>query len=698
MAEADRVAQEVATLRETVRHHLHRYHVLDDPEIPDAEYDALFDRLAALEAAHPHLLTSDSPTQRVGAPPAEGFTPVVHELPMLSLDKCVSDDEFAEWEGRCRSRLSYEGDFEFACEPKVDGVAASLLYEDGVLTRAATRGDGQTGENITANARTIRAVPLKLRGNGFPRRLEVRGEIYMPLAAFHAFNEAAGAAGERPLVNPRNGAAGSLRQLDPALTATRPLSIFCYGVGLTAEWSPATQSEVLAQLKGWGLRVNDQAASAWGVGGCVDYFRRLLAERDRLGYEIDGVVVKVNEFALQGALGAVTRKPRWAIAFKYPAEEAATTVRAVDFQVGRTGAITPVAKLAPVFVGGVTVANATLHNMDEIRRLDLCIGDTVLVHRAGDVIPKITKVLIARRPADAAAVAKPTACPACHATIQEEEDEVVTRCPAGLTCPAQRKESLRHFASRLAMDIGGMGEKLIDQLVERGLVRDPADLHRLTGEDIAALPRMAEKSAANLLAALKASKSTTFARFIYALGIREVGESTARALANHFGGLKALGEATEEALAEVADVGPVVAARVRQFFADAHNRKVIEDLVALGVAWPAPERAGRAPLEGETWVLTGSLSGMTRNQAKARLVALGAKVAGAVSAKTTCVVAGEGAGGKLAEAERLGVKIIHEGALLDVFLEHHEAHPPTDNPGSSPVARRLRGDATEQTG
>ena len=686
MADGDGVASELATLRDElarlrgmVRDHLHRYHVLDDPEISDVEYDALFEELASLERRHPHLVTADSPTQRVGAPPAAGFTPVVHELPMLSLDKCASDQEFAEWEGRCRSRLSYEGDFEFACEPKIDGVAVSLLYEAGVLTRAATRGDGQTGEDITANVRTVRAVPLKLRGDGFPPRLEVRGEIYMPLADFRAFNERAAAAGERALVNPRNGAAGSLRQLDPKLTAARPLSIFCYSAGLRQGWSPTTQSEVLATLQRWGLPVNRSAASVQGVGGCLDYCRSLLAERDRLGYQIDGVVVKVNEFALQEALGAVTRKPRWAIAFKYPAEEATTTLRAVDFQVGRTGAITPVAKLEPVFVGGVTVSNATLHNMDEIERLDLRVGDAVLVHRAGDVIPQITKVILARRPEDAQTLAMPSTCPACDTAIERGEGEVVARCPAGLTCPAQRRQALRHFGSRLAMDIGGLGEKLIDQLVTRELVKDPSDLYRLTAENVAELERMAEKSAANLIAALDASKATTFARFIYALGIREVGESTAVSLANHFGTLAALREATEEALAEVPDVGPVVAARVGQFFAAAHNQRVVDELLALGVQWPAPEQAEAAPLSGETWVLTGALAGMTRNAAKARLVALGAKVAGSVSANTTRVVAGDGAGSKLAEAKRLGVTVIDEEELLDA-LQKHETHGGADSP------------------
>ena len=667
------VAGEIAALRETVRHHLHRYHVLDSPEIPDGEYDALFGRLVELEQQRPDLVTPDSPTQRVGAAPAAGFAPVVHELPMLSLDKCDAEQQLAEWEGRCRVRLDYEGDFEFACEPKIDGVAISLIYDDGKLTRAATRGDGQTGEDITLNARTVRAVPLRLFGSGFPPRLEVRGEIYMPLADFRRFNERAAAAGAKPLVNPRNGAAGSLRQLDPKLTATRPLSLFCYGAGLREGWTPATHSAVLAAFRGWGLKVSELAATVRGIDGCLNYVRQLLKLRETLNYEIDGVVVKVNAFALQEALGAVTRKPRWAIAFKYPAEEAATALRAVSFQVGRTGAITPVARLEPVFVGGATVTNATLHNMDEIERLDLRIGDSVIVHRAGDVIPQITQVIAARRPQGAAPIALPRHCPACGADIERPEGEAVARCPAGLTCPAQRKESLRHFASRRAMDIEGLGEKLVDLLVEKALVQDPSGLYRLTQETIEALPRMGAKSARNLLEALEGSKHTTFARFIYALGIREVGETTAASLAQHYLELDALRDACEASLAEVADVGPVVAARVRQFFADEHNRRVLDGLIEQGVRWDMPVRPTRLPLAGETWVLTGTLTRMTRNEARARLVSLGAKVAGSVSAKTTKVVAGDAAGSKLERAKELGLSVIDEGAFLDVLQKNEAA-------------------------
>lgn len=675
MDERERSAAEIAALRERIRYHLHRYHVLDDPELADGEYDALFDRLVALEEAYPEFVVADSPTQRVGAEPLPAFDSVAHELPMLSLDKCLSEDEFAEWEARCRARVDYEGDFEFTCEPKIDGVAVSLIYEDGVLVRGATRGDGQTGEDITANVRTVSAVPLRLLGSGYPARLEVRGEVYMPTAGFHAFNEAAAAAGERTLVNPRNAAAGSLRQLDPKLTASRPLSLFCYSAGLRDGWQPATHWSVLTAFGEWGLRINPRAARTTGLAECLDYFRGLLEDRDELGYEIDGVVVKVNDFALQDALGSVTRKPRWAIAFKYPSEEATTVLRGVDFQVGRTGAITPVAKLEPVFVGGVTVSNATLHNMDEVARLDLRVGDTVLVHRAGDVIPQVMKVIESRRPDDVdemPRIAMPERCPACGAGIERPEGEVVARCPAGLTCPAQRRERLRHFASRVAMDIDGMGEKLVDQLVTKDLVRDPSDFYRLTREQVESLERMGPKSADNLVRAVDASRSTTLARFIFALGIREVGETTAESLASHFGDLDALRDATPESLAEVADVGPVVAARVHEFFADEHNRGVVDDLVARDVRWPVPERRVSTPLAGETWVITGTLTAMTRNEAKARLVALGAKVAGSVSARTTRVVAGPGAGSKLQQAQQLEVDVVDEDGLL-ATLRRYEA-------------------------
>ena len=665
-------AQEIAELRESIRYHLHRYHVLDDPELADAEFDALFDRLVELEKDHPRLVTPDSPTQRVGAAPSARFAAVAHELPMLSLDKCASEEEFVDWEARCRTRVGYEGELEFTCEPKIDGVAVSLIYENGTLVRGATRGDGSNGEDISANVRTVAAVPLRLLGDGYPETLEVRGEIYMPLAGFRAFNEAAAKTGERLLVNPRNAAAGSLRQLDPKLTASRPLSMYCYSAGLRGAWRPETQWQVLEAFKRWGLRVNERVVRVRGVQSCLEYVRGLVGDRRSLGYDVDGVVVKVNAFAMQDALGNVTRRPRWAVAYKYPAEEATTELRGVEFQVGRTGAITPVARLAPVFVGGATVSNATLHNMDEVERLDLRLGDTVMVHRAGDVIPQVTKVIESKRPEAARSVAMPERCPACGTLIERPQGEAVARCPAGLTCPAQRKESLKHFASRLAMDIEGLGDKLVEQLVERGMVAGPADLYGLDADALESLDRMGPKSAGNLIDALNASKHTTFARFIYSLGIREVGETTAANLANHFRRLDELRGASEEVLNEVPDVGPIVASRIRNFFDDAHNQEVVGRLIAQGIDWPAPSKPARSPLAGERWVLTGTLTAMTRNEAKARLVRLGAKVTGSVSASTTRVVAGPGAGSKAQKAEELEIPMMDEAEFVEA-LEKHEA-------------------------
>ena len=658
-----------AKLRESIEHHQHRYHTLDDPEIADGDYDALVDELAALEAAHPELATPDSPTGRVGAAPAQGFAPVRHETPMLSLDKCGSEDELRAWAERCRRQLGEDAKLAYFCEPKVDGVAVSLTYRDGRLTRAATRGDGETGEDITANVRTIDAIPHELRGSP-PTALEVRGEVYMPMAGFLAFNERARAAGEKPIVNPRNGAAGSLRQLDPKMTASRPLAMFCYGVGARRGWAVDGHAEVMAAFETFGLPVNPRGTRQPDLEGCARYVEELLAERDALGYAIDGAVVKVDDFAQQARLGQVTRKPRWAVAYKYPPEEATTVVLAVSFQVGRTGAITPVAKLRPVFVGGVTVSNATLHNMDEIKRLDLRVGDSVLIHRAGDVIPRIMRVDATQRPPAAEPVAMPEECPVCGAAIVRGADEVVARCGAGLDCAAQRKERLRHFASRLALDIKGLGDKLVDQLVANKAVADPADLYALKTPQLAELDRMGPKSAENLLAALAASKQTTFARFIYALGIREVGETTAQALAARFATLDALAAADLETLQEVEDVGPVVAAHVVAFFADDANLALAKKLhQEVGITWLVPpvEQAGEPerPLNGQTWVLTGTLEAMPRQEAKTALAALGAKVAGTVSKNTTQVVAGPGAGGKRAKAEALGVPIMDEAVFVD---------------------------------
>jgi len=665
-----KVHDEVASLRTAIDHHNYRYHVLDDPEVSDGEYDALFDRLRALEAENPELITPDSPTQRVGSTPQGQFGTVVHRLPMLSLDKSTTLDEIAAWDARCRTRLGTEDVLEYSCEPKIDGIAVSLMYENGVLKLGATRGDGQKGEDITANVRTVASIPLQLRGKGAPATLEVRGEIYLPVEAFRTFNAQAVERGDRPMVNPRNGAAGSLRQLDPRITAGRPLNFFCYSVGLVeGRFAPKTQSDVLAALKEWGLRVNPLRAVVEGADGCHEYAERLLAQRAQLAYEIDGVVFKVNDLERQERLGTITRRPRWAIAYKYPAEEATTRVIGVEFQVGRTGAITPVARLEPVFVGGVTVSNATLHNMDEIARLGLMIGDTVMVRRAGDVIPQVMSVVASKRPSDATEIVVPTRCPVCGSDVYRADDEAVARCSGGLDCPAQRKEAIRHFASRMAMDIEGLGDKLVDQVVERGLVKHVADVYSLDVAALEALDRMGPKSAENLCAAIDRSRATTLPRFIYALGIREVGEATALNLARHFGDIAPLMNATVEQLVEVADVGPIVAERIHQFFQQSHNRDVIERLTGneIGVHWPAMPpiaRVAQAPLAGQTWVLTGTLEQLTRDDAKARLQALGAKVAGSVSAKTTLVVAGPGAGSKLDRATELGIPVMDEEAFL----------------------------------
>ena len=668
------LVEEVEALRRQLHHHLHCYHVLDAPEIADAEYDALFDRLVVLEAAHPELHSVDSPTQRVGAPPSEAFAAAPHARPMLSLDKCNTEEEFNAWIKRVVDRLEEASadTLEFTCEPKIDGVAVSLTYEQGVLVRAATRGDGDTGETITANVRTIGSVPLRLNGENLPDTLEVRGEIYLPQADFERFNAAARAAGERTLVNPRNGAAGSLRQLDPGITAGRPLTMYAYSAGDTGRWQPDTHWAVLQRFAEFGLRVNPATERIRGASACLTYINDLLKKRADLGYDIDGAVIKVNDLRLQERLGNVTRKPRWAIAFKYPAEEATTELQAVEFQVGRTGAVTPVARLEPVFVGGVTVSNATLHNPDEIARLDLRLGDTVMIHRAGDVIPKITGVVEAKRPKGARRVKVPAQCPVCATVLVHDDDEVVLRCP-NFDCDAQRKERIRHFASRLALDIEGLGDKLVELLLTDGLIETPADLFRLEAEQVAALPRMGEKSAANLVAAIARSRETTLARFLFALGIREVGEATAAALASHYGALDALRAANVESLEQVADVGPIVAQRIREFFDDPAAQALVDDLLGCGLNWPAIEAAAldELPLAGQTWVLTGTLEAMKRSEAKARLVALGAKVAGSVSAKTTQVVAGPGAGSKLERAQALEIPVMDEAGLI-AFLSEQE--------------------------
>jgi DNA ligase (NAD+) len=659
------IQAQLETLRQQLRHHNHLYYVLDDPHIPDVEYDRLFRELQSLEAAHPELITPDSPTQRVGAAPLSEFGEIRHAIPMLSLGNVFSDEELLAFDKRIHDRLKSDAETEFVAEPKLDGLAISILYENGVFTRAATRGDGETGEDVTQNVRTIKSIPLHLMGEGWPAKLEVRGEIYMPKAGFEAFNAKMRALGEKTFVNPRNAAAGSLRQLDPRLTAQRPLDMFCYAVGLVEGGTvPETHYAILQQFRAWGLRVCPDIRIVPGAQGCLAYFREIGAKRSSLPYDIDGVVYKVNAIAIQQELGFVSRAPRWAIAHKFPAQEEITELEGVEFQVGRTGALTPVARLKPVFVGGVTVSNATLHNMDEIERKDVRIGDYVIVRRAGDVIPEVARVIPDRRPADAQVIVMPTHCPVCGSEVERPAGEAVARCTGGLYCPAQVKEAIKHFASRKAMNIDGLGDKLVELCFEQGLIRHVDDLYRLQATQVAALERMGEKSAENLINALEKSKATTLERFIFALGIREVGESTAKVLARHFGSFEALQAADEAALLQVPDVGPVVATNIAHFFSEPHNRDTIGHLRELGIHWQnyvvKPTEA--LPLVGKTYVITGTLS-RSRDEIKADLEGLGAKVAGSVSKKTTALIAGENAGSKLEKAESLGVAVLDEAAL-----------------------------------
>lgn len=671
----DTIEQKITQLRTTLRHHEYLYHVLDTPEIPDAEYDRLMAELRSLEDTHPELITPDSPTQRVGAAPLSEFTQVRHEVPMLSLDNAFDEASYLAFNKRVQDRLKSPEAITFCCELKLDGLAVSLLYEDGVLIRAATRGDGTTGENITANVRTIRSIPLKLRGENIPRRLEVRGEVFLPQAGFEKINEEARRTGGKIFANPRNAAAGSLRQLDPRITAKRPLTFFCYGVGLLEGGElPASHHGRLQQFKEWGLPVSDRIRLCNTPEEVLAFYHQVEADRPKLGFDIDGVVIKVDSLALQETLGFVARAPRWAVAFKFPAQEQMTFVRDVEFQVGRTGAITPVARLEPVQVAGVLVSNATLHNADEIERLGLRIGDRVVIRRAGDVIPQVVGVVESERPENTTEIVFPTHCPVCGSDVERVEGEAVARCTGGLICGAQRKEALKHFVSRRALDVDGMGYKIIDQLVEKEYVHTPADLFRLTAGKLTGLDRMGPKSAQNVVAALEKAKETTFARFLYALGIREVGEATAAGLAAHFVTLDALIAASIEDLQKVPDVGIVVATHTFNFFAEESNREVIRQLTEeAGVHWPAPviikAEEIDSPFAGKTVVLTGSLTIMSRDDAKARLVALGAKVAGSVSKKTDLVIAGEAAGSKLVKAQELGIDVIDEAEMIRLLGE-----------------------------
>ena len=660
--------QQIDTLRQDLRRYEYEYHVLDNPTIPDAEYDRLFHQLKALEAAHPELITADSPTQRVGAKPLSGFAQIRHEIPMLSLDNAFSDEEFYAFVKRIEDRLiRLPEPLTFCCEPKLDGLAVSILYVNGVLTQAATRGDGTTGEDITANIRTIRNIPLQLLMDNPPARLEVRGEVFMPHAGFERLNQLALEKGEKTFANPRNAAAGSLRQLDPKITSKRPLVLNAYSIGIAEGVDlPNTHYDRLQWLKSIGIPVNPEIRLCNGTDEVLDFYRDIQNKRSSLGYDIDGTVLKINDIALQEKLGFISKAPRWAIAYKFPAQEELTRLNDVEFQVGRTGAITPVAKLEPVFVAGVTVSNATLHNGDEIERLDIAIGDTVVIRRAGDVIPQIIGVLHDRRPADARPIIFPKTCPVCDSAIVRIEGEAVARCTGGLFCAAQRKEALKHFVSRKAMDIDGVGGKLIEQLVDRELVHTPADLFKLDLTTLTRLERMGAKSAENALASLEKAKNTTLARFIFALGIREVGEATALNLANHFKTLEALQNADLEALQQVPDVGEVAANRILAFWHEPHNVAVVNDLIAQGVRWETVETKEVAEnrFKGKTVVLTGTLTQMGRNEAKALLQDMGAKVSGSVSAKTDFVIAGDAAGSKLIKAQELGVTILTEEEFL----------------------------------
>jgi DNA ligase (NAD+) len=655
-------------LHAQLHEHNYRYYVLDEPSISDAQYDTLLRELQALEARYPELASPDSPTQRVGAAPLKAFGEVRHAQRMLSLDNAFDAKELAAFDRRVRELLEV-ADVDYAAEPKLDGLAVSLLYQAGVLVRAATRGDGTTGEDVTQNVRTIAGVPLRLAGTGIPAMLEVRGEVYLSHAGFRSLNEQQAAAGQKTFVNPRNAAAGSLRQLDPAITAQRPLEMYCYGVGLAEGGTLArSHTAILEQLRGWRLRVYEDVQRVQGLAGCERYYQAYEKRRDRLAFDIDGVVFKVDRLDQQDALGFVARAPRWAIARKFPAQERETVVLGIDVQVGRTGALTPVARLEPVFVGGVTVTNATLHNQDEIERKDVRVGDTVIVRRAGDVIPEVVRVNSELRKKGARRFHMPERCPVCGSHVERIEGEAVTRCTGGLYCAAQRKEAIKHFASRKAMDIEGLGDRLVEQLVDAGLVDDASDLYRLTVDQLAGLERMAEKSATNLVNALDKSRTTMLDRFIYALGIREVGEATARILAQRFGDLPALMDADLDSLQAIHDVGPVVAQRIRDFFAEKHNRDVIKKLLGAGIHWPKVKKTATTALTGKTFVITGTLS-MPRDELKKRLQAAGAKVTGSVSKKTDYVVVGDDPGSKHDKAVELGVTLLDEQACLGLLGE-----------------------------
>lgn len=668
--------ERINQLRIALRHHEYQYHVLDAPELPDAEYDRLMQELKTLEAEHPQLITNDSPTQRVGAAPLSEFKQIKHQIPMLSLDNVFEEEGYLAFNKRLQDRLKDETALTFCCELKLDGVAVSILYEDGQLVQATTRGDGNIGEDISANIRTIQVIPLRLQGKNIPHRLEVRGEVFMPHKGFDKFNEEARRRDEKVFANPRNAAAGSLRQLDPRITAKRPLAFFCYGIGLLDGGElPRSHLGRLEQLKEWGLPISCYSKLCTGSKQVLAFYHQIEKIRPELDFDIDGVVIKVDSLDLQEKLGFIAKAPRWAVAYKFPAQEQMTILRSVEFQVGRTGAITPVARLEPVQIAGVTVSNATLHNADEIERLGVKIGDTVIVRRAGDVIPKVIGVVANLRPIDAESVVFPLHCPVCGSEIKRIDGEAIARCTGGLICAAQRKEALKHFISRRAMNVEGMGDKIIEQLVDKEYVKTPADLYSLTSEILARLDRMGDKSADNVMNALDKSKETTFARFLFALGIREVGETTAANLATHFGSLAALELADIETLKSIPDVGDIVANHVVNFLHEEHNQNVIRELMSpqIGIHWPVPVVTATDEIDslfmGKTIVLTGSLSTMSRDEAKDRLAALGAKMSGSVSKKTDLLIVGDAAGSKLLKAQELGITIIDEVEMLRLLAE-----------------------------
>ena len=673
MADEHSMQEQLEKLRQQINYHNYRYYVLDDPTIPDAAYDRLFQELQALEADHPQLVTADSPTQRVGEAPLSVFDEVTHETAMLSLDNAFDYGQLQDFNRRILDRLKLGGELEFACEPKLDGIAISLLYQGGVLVRGATRGDGATGEDITRNVRTVSSIPLRLLGEQHPQRLEVRGEIYMPRRSFEEVNARSREAGLKIFVNPRNAAAGSLRQLDARITASRRLQMCAYGIGLVEGWQmPERHTEIMKLLHSWGFLVNPEMRVAAGIDACIDYCEYLGGRRDSLTYDIDGAVFKVNSRNLQQQLGFISRAPRWAVAYKFPAQEEVTRLLDVEFQVGRTGAVTPVARLQPVFVGGATVSNATLHNRDEIQRLGVMIGDSVMVRRAGDVIPQVVSVLKSERPEDARPVRFPERCPVCDSPVENIPGEAVYRCTGGLVCGAQRKEAIKHFASRNAMDIDGLGDRIVEQLVDGGIIHSVADLFSLKQEQLAALERMGPKSSDNLIKALEKSKNTSLERFLFALGIREVGAATARALARHFGSLDALIVADEESLQQVADVGPVVAHFVAEFFHQPHSLELIRSLQDAGVNWPdIAVQNDPLPLSGKTYVVTGTFGQIKRSEAVRLLQELGARVAGSVSANTDYVVAGGDAddNAKYLRARELDIPTLNEAQLLERLRE-----------------------------